>query len=413
MLYRKMNSSDFSSSDSDPFELIEQGNDFETKLKYFKASEAFLSASRILEEKAVNAFPTKPRNAKEQSKIAALYRDKSLEYFQHARRCFISGLEREHEIDITTHLKQPSAVEQVVSMMGQWREEDISFRNTIPSSFIAQDLHLRKTLFQKLYSTNRNPTQEEKIQSKSLEERLALLESSLPTRLKSEKERYKDLSKGLAKLGVTNHYKDVPPSFLLEDVESSDELDQVEQVIQMATDSVTFEGGTTSSVQEVMDIMEMHNIQDANHTSNSDCSMHDSISDGLPHVEPSMERVQNLIQSITQRIKEDTELMPEIDSTSTSTKEKLKVWINEAQQLLVQASLCLEDLDTNTNKVGEDEVNHDKNDIPLSNPNGSSVESETESNGNVQKNPIFEIGRSGLLEVQKLVEQMLISWPNK
>jgi hypothetical protein len=293
---------------------------------------------------------------------------------------------------------------------------------------------LRTTLFQKLYSiTNLDPiqVQEENIQSKPLEERLALLESSLPTRLKSEKERYKDLSKGLAKLGVTNHYKDVSSS-CLEDVESLDELDEVDQIIQMATDSVTVQGGTTStsttntSVKEVIDIMEMHDLQDENRMSESDSSTHGSISDSPPNLEPSMERVRNLIQSITQRIKEETEPLPVIESTPNSTKEKLKVWINEAQQLLLQASLCLEESDDpDTNKVDEDEVNYHKNDMPLTNPNGMTSESliekgiketvnrETKSIANVQKNPILDIGRTGLLEVQKLVEEILISWPNE
>jgi hypothetical protein len=41
------------------------------------------------------------------------------------------------------------------------------------------------------------------------------------------------------------------------------------------------------------------------------------------------------------------------------------------------------------------------------------VNRETKSNANVQKNPILDIGRTGLLEVQKLVEEILISWPNE
>lgn len=437
----------------DPFVLIEQGNEFETELKHFKASEAFLNASLILDEKAMHInsafqFQTnhhkKPRNNQEleQTKIAALYQDKSLEYFHKARRCFISGLEREYDVDVAALAEHPSAVEQVSISMGEWnyKDKDNSSIDRIVNSLSKQDVNMRKILFEKLFSISinkdsnhdSNQTQveqqheEENAISKSLEERLAMLESSLPSRLKTDHERIKDLHKGLVSLGVTNHYTAAPTSHTaLKEMDSLDEQDQVDQIVQMATDSVMLEGNVDSNIGEVMDIVEQYTVQDEesddeqSDDDDDDGSIHDIFTNDTENHDPSMERVRNLIQSITQTQKDEIEESSKDESKSKNNKDNLKGWIDQAQQLLLQASLCLDESGSDKNKIVEDDMTNDVivHDSQSTNENKgdnpADIETKSTTIDKTNTNPILEIGREGLLEIQKLVEQLLIYWPNE
>jgi len=422
-----MNSSESILSEKDPFKLIEQGYESKTKLSYFKASEAYLSASLILDEKAVDTFPIKPRNAKEieQGKIAALYRDKSLEYFHEARRCFVSGLEQEYDLDVATLKKHPSTVEQVSK--GTWSEDSTSLEHIV-NSLTEQDLSTRQELFHQLFMVNDDPKDEQtqtfvhKDTTKSLEERLAMLESSLPSRLKSDHERFTDLNKGLKDLGVINHCTAPTSHLYLDEMESLDEEKQVDQIVQMATDSVTLEGGMDSNRIYVMDSLEKSYLQHEEDNSDIGNSIYENAMDDTMNYEPNMEQVRNLIQRIT-RIEVDekerlckSETQNDTQHQSFKTKnEALKDWIEEAQQLLLQVSLCLNESDVDSNQNDDDNVSQRQNLDCFSEALGEKAAHELENvdkeSNAIDKNPILEIGKDSLLQIQTLVEQMLASWP--
>jgi hypothetical protein len=144
--------------------------------------------------------------------------------------------------------------------------------------------------------------------------------------------------------------------------------------------------------------------------------------DDTMNYEPNMEQVRNLIQRIT-RIEADEiegicKSVTQNDTHHQSFKTKnetLKDWIEEVQQLLLQVSLCLNESDVDSNQNDDNDVSQRQNVDCFSEALGEKAAHELENvdkeSNAMDKNPILEMGKDSLLQIQTLVEQMLASWP--
>ena len=337
------------SENADPFALIEKGNELESSQDLWGAASKFLNASMILARKA-DDLNKMGKNKLEQSKVEALYRDQSLIFKHRARRTLIKAMETEQKQDEERADKLPSRVEIASLLLGECdgMNADLSmdmknafepFMHSLDDEAISE----RRALFQNLFlswneekidnaESPQNVPENAEVKTLSLEERLALLNSSLPEP-KSDDQRIHDLQKSLSGLGVSipNHNKDDVERLYRESDVS--EEDQVQEIMNMARDEVELDGGANSESKDVMELLKQSSIR-IDLDRSFDDSTNDDESTNLKKTDAEMEFWKNL------EISEDDD-----NEQPKSQIEQMKQKLVVAQQLLLQASLCLEELE--------------------------------------------------------------------
>ena len=436
----------------DPFALIEQGNEFEIKEDWWEAAHSFLQASTILRAKSEynnNNLLTSPStstststptstpthmndgnananvntNTVKQRKVAALFADESVVYLHRARKSMISALNSEVDEDVQIASNLPTRVK-VLSILLDGRENDgdgdsdssgnVSsemFQPRMETLESSQRLR-RRELFQQLFiswkeeirennegkTSIKNENENDQVNGEakvlSLEERLAMLETTLPSQMKSDDQRMKDLQRSLSGLGVT-----VPVSVssyhstsdangngnsnlhsLLHENNDLSEEDQIDAIMNMAKDEVKLDnelsgscnGNGKSEIHDVRELLKKSSIRidldpsydDLDDDSNTDDDSSDYGND------PEMAFWKNLD-------------IPREEKKAETKIEEMKQYLATAQQLLLQASLCLDELDeedfaqltiTQTQTCAHQDVNKENGEITTIVSNDASID---------------------------------------
>jgi len=434
----------------DPFALIEQGNEFEIKEDWWEAAHSFLQASTILRAKSEynnNNLLTSPStststptstpthmndgnpnanvntNTVKQRKVAALFADESVVYLHRARKSMISALNSEVDEDVQIASNLPTRVK-VLSILLDGRENDDDddgdssgnvssemFQPRMETLESSQRLR-RRELFQQLFiswkeeirennegkTSIKNENENDQVNGEakvlSLEERLAMLETTLPSQMKSDDQRMKDLQRSLSGLGVT-----VPVSVssyhstsdangngnsnlhsLLHENNDLSEEDQIDAIMNMAKDEVKLDnelsgscnGNGKSEIHDVRELLKKSSIRidldpsydDLDDDSNTDDDSSDYGND------PEMAFWKNLD-------------IPREEKKAETKIEEMKQYLATAQQLLLQASLCLDELDeedfaqltiTQTQTCAHQDVNKENGEITTIVSNDASID---------------------------------------
>ena len=432
----------------DPFALIEQGNEFEIKEDWWEAAHSFLQASTILRAKSEynnnnllslpststptstpthmndgNANANVNTNTVKQRKVAALFADESVVYLHRARKSMISALNSEVDEDVQIASNLPTRVK-VLSILLDGRENDgdgdsdssgnVSsemFQPRMETLESSQRLR-RRELFQQLFiswkeeirennegkTSIKNENENDQVNGEakvlSLEERLAMLETTLPSQMKSDDQRMKDLQRSLSGLGVT-----VPVSVssyhstsdangngnsnlhsLLHENNDLSEEDQIDAIMNMAKDEVKLDnelsgscnGNGKSEIHDVRELLKKSSIRidldpsydDLDDDSNTDDDSSDYGND------PEMAFWKNLD-------------IPREEKKAETKIEEMKQYLATAQQLLLQASLCLDELDeedfaqltiTQTQTCAHQDVNKENGEITTIVSNDASID---------------------------------------
>ena len=447
----------------DPFALIEQGNEFEIKEDWWEAAHSFLQASTILRAKSEynnndlltlpststltpthmndgNANANVNTNTVKQRKVAALFADESVVYLHRARKSMISALNSELDEDVQIASNLPTRVK-VLSILLDGRENDGDgdgdgdgdssgnvasemFQPRMETLESSQRLR-RRELFQQLFISwkeeirennegktsinNENENDQANGEAKvlSLEERLAMLETTLPSQMKSDDQRMKDLQRSLSGLGVTvpvsvSSYHSTSDangngnsnlhSLLYQNNDLSEE-DQIDEIMNMAKDEVELDnelsgsgsgnGNGKSEIHDVRELLKKSSIRidldpsyddlddDGNTDGNTDDDDDDDDDDSNDYGnDPEMAFWKNLD-------------IPREEKKAETKIEEMKQYLATAQQLLLQASLCLDELDeedfaqltiTQTQTCAHQDVNKENGEITTIVSNDASID---------------------------------------
>ena len=215
--YSTNSSIDMPSSDLDKaFELIEEGNELETKEEHWQASAKYSDACTLLNKLADEA----PSTTDEEQKIIQLYQKKSRHYRQVGRKSLMKALQTEHE-----------------------RDAESNGSTLVVSSLSAQQAERRIRTFSILFSKTAESVGEK---TSMLEERLMELNASLPSGFKTENERLADINRGLGRLGLSLYPNSNHGSSSHVQPPQSEE-DQVAQIIAQAQDQARYETPATET----------------------------------------------------------------------------------------------------------------------------------------------------------------------
>ncbi|GFH44540.1 predicted protein [Chaetoceros tenuissimus] len=340
----------------DPFELIEKAhklldkkNEEKDTESYWEAAYNFSLASSVLASKAQideNA------SLKEQ-KIAALYQDKSHEYLQEARKVLLQAIEQELNRDQLLLDEIPSRLDSVKLLAGEsddlnldTNQEFMPFMRGISE----EEITIRRELFQTLFIGTDASLEHEQVKQQSheekelsLQERLAMLDASIP-RPKTDQDRINDLTSSLNKLGV--YVPDHSNENSMDDYADVSEEDQLKQIMNMARDEANLDiaqGNDEGGIRDVEQILKQSSIRidldpsppdydDLIHGNLNDDNDDDSETREKTATDAEYEFWNNL-----EIEEEETREMTEI--------ELMKRELANAQSLLLQASLYLEELE--------------------------------------------------------------------
>mmetsp|Transcript_20528 Transcript_20528/g.23248 ORF Transcript_20528/g.23248 Transcript_20528/m.23248 type:complete len:575 (-) Transcript_20528:37-1761(-) len=243
----------------------------------------------------------------------------------------------------------------------------------------------------------------------TLEERLMRLENSLPSSMKpkTDKERIENIKSGLGDLGVFIPSQNNKQSIDDDNILSEDE--QIKEIMDMARDEVELnkkyagesDGGEDSHDNDVEEILRKSGIRinlplDGEEEFGND-------QQNLKKMEGEFwSSMNNLADSA------DTDLLHDEDGREM---QQLKQSLAKAQQLLLQASICLEENDdaSASETERETEIHHDDEgqvDNEIDNKDGESKRSKS-----TKQERILGMGRNSLLEAQVLMEQLIKAWP--
>jgi len=172
------------------FRLIQEGNEASPGDPW-KAADCFAQAQANLAQLASDhANDESKRNDKEQQKIAQLYEQQSMEYLKKGRKSLVQALEQDTASDGPVPI-QSSAEERTTIIISK-----------LLANLSESDATHRLQLFGRLFAKEPEDPKSVEEQESSLEQRLASLSQALPTAFKSERERVRDLNRGLARLGL-------------------------------------------------------------------------------------------------------------------------------------------------------------------------------------------------------------------
>jgi hypothetical protein len=210
-------------------------------------------------------------------------------------------------------------------------------------------------------------------QTLTLEERLASLNSSLPSKMKSERERMNDIQAGLDGLGVfmpsSSHNTSNNDNDLLDAMDVSEE-EQMQQIMAMAKDEALLDrrrggnGGNDDSAVSVMELLKKSSIRIDLNDENYDSDEYDAGDDNgdknndNTDDDPEL----NFWKSILP-LEEESD--PNRNDDPESDVDKMRIFIREAEQMLLQASLCLDEYEEqklNREQKGMDQASDDESD---------------------------------------------------
>jgi hypothetical protein len=214
------------------FRFIREGNELTEAKGHWKAADNYSQARNILQQLCEEA----PQNNDEQIKITALYLQQSADYLQRARGSIVSALQQETAEDrkICTSLQDATTNGGVP-------------QSTLLNSLSEDECVFRMKLFGRLFAKELDDPKSVPEQQSSLEARLQQLNDSLPRAFKTEKERMRDLNRGLARLGVSNYTEQQQQQqghvFGIADAVPKTESEQLDWIIAQAKDEVAVTGG--------------------------------------------------------------------------------------------------------------------------------------------------------------------------
>ena len=192
------------------FEYIEKGNGLEEREEFWKASECFSNAYKLLKELA-STTPTE--NEEEGKRIQELCRTQAVEYFEKARCNFLRAIEQENKSEYA-------------DAQNQLKGEEAQRRNDVFSNLYSKPIETQE----------RAPTQNRNM---SLEDRLAKLNQSLPPSMQTSQERMNSIHRGLGRLGVSLPDNSFSASATAVEPPLSEE-EEIDQIIQQAREQVQF-----------------------------------------------------------------------------------------------------------------------------------------------------------------------------
>ncbi len=209
----------------DVFALIRSGNASHEAHDHWKAATTYNQVQRQLQQLT-----------SDEKDIQKLYHAQCVEYLGKARKSLIEALQVDTKND-TQDETQPSR------LLESFDEASISER-----------LHLFGSLFAGPVSESMATTTKTETTEQSLEARLMNLNNQLPSSLKTEQERIRDLNRGLRRLGLAGiddgTSKKTPfgpnSAFNIDVQPPKSEDEQVEDIINMANDEVKLERQTES-----------------------------------------------------------------------------------------------------------------------------------------------------------------------
>eukprot|EP00521_Asterionellopsis_glacialis_P018492 CAMPEP_0195295712 /NCGR_PEP_ID=MMETSP0707-20130614/17910_1 /TAXON_ID=33640 /ORGANISM="Asterionellopsis glacialis, Strain CCMP134" /LENGTH=359 /DNA_ID=CAMNT_0040356997 /DNA_START=27 /DNA_END=1106 /DNA_ORIENTATION=- len=238
------------------FDLINEGNSFQKEKQWWNAAESYGGAMRILKDLAADekvegeGSSAEPGNGskEEQQMIRKLYEAKRNEYLDRARNCFLKALTNEDNQDQTRRKsEQTDGIEPLCTTLSEetlekrlhifanlYAKNEIVSVGAMPSTSDGMHDGGEETNKGEVESL---PPEDMEDKEKTLEDRLRDLNDSLPSELKTSKQRMVDIDKGLRRLGLSFYTKDEK-----EQVEQElDEDEQIDQILNQAKDEVLFE----------------------------------------------------------------------------------------------------------------------------------------------------------------------------
>ena len=389
----------------DPFASIEKGNSLESSRNKWGSSEYYSKASSSL----LSEYHSRNNSCddNEKRKIAALYHDQSVEYLNKARQCLIGALMFEREEDLKRWGDSEPMVERISNgvdaqsfepFMNLLTDEEMNKRidtfqrlfvspfvknnvtendaaqvesnkdvqdldtkrsKTMTSDeaneFVITDQHdklesrlnslepIRNNLDDDSKANNQNVSANENL---TLEQRLAMLDSTLPAGAKniSDDERYEKIKNGLDDLGI--HVPSHNKQSTLDEEMTDDE--QMELIMNMAKDEVALNkklNGDDSNEETVEEIMKRSGIRfevPDEHLKNELLDSNDAevaFWSSLVIEGPSDEKGR---PGITQHFHDDDD---NDDFNDFRDVDDFKRGIAKSQQMLLQANLCLDEVD--------------------------------------------------------------------
>lgn len=228
------------------FDSIRLGNKYEDAKEFWKATQSFEDARRLLNDLSIQNASSE--STEEHQKLTELYKQQAAEYLNRARNCFVNDLKQDCKLD----------------EYGSVDSDSSSFHQERCELFSEEECMQRISLFGRLFVKDLSDLPINQISSQrddfniedkesSLEDRFMQLNKSMPKTCKSDDERMRDLNRSLGRIGLSL-YTDTKPAFnsaFAIDPPKS-ESDQIEDVIALARDEVALIGSHpyTSNITE-------------------------------------------------------------------------------------------------------------------------------------------------------------------
>eukprot|EP00527_Entomoneis_sp_CCMP2396_P002200 CAMPEP_0198145888 /NCGR_PEP_ID=MMETSP1443-20131203/25982_1 /TAXON_ID=186043 /ORGANISM="Entomoneis sp., Strain CCMP2396" /LENGTH=376 /DNA_ID=CAMNT_0043809649 /DNA_START=162 /DNA_END=1292 /DNA_ORIENTATION=- len=227
------------------FLLIQEGGAKKKQDEFWEATQLFFQAHELLRELSLASGPdsddddgeqAKAAAAADQERIRALYKQQANEYFDQARQNLIKAMQLECDKDRENG--GPSDIKDATPYKSKsLTDEEAQQRLVLFTLLFAREQDVKK-----LHQEEENgdaappplPTES------SLEERLRALNKSLPSKLKTDDERMREINQGLSRLGMSLYsHSDAKPSSVHAQVDSNkSEMEQVDDIIAHAKDEV-------------------------------------------------------------------------------------------------------------------------------------------------------------------------------
>ena len=266
------------------FDFLKEGKDYQSLEDYWNAADKFVQAQDMLIELA-KGLHSKQQNQlsseaiereqqEEQGQIIKLYKQQALEYLFQSRQCLIEAMSKERsddedndELDLLGEENNGNGMGLYCSLL---TDEEAQIR-TRTFAMLFSKKHTTQLDSEVKNNSNNDDTidippipsapgeKEEggsgtndniQEQQMSIEERLSTLNASIPSDMKSTKERMDDVNKGLNRLGLSLYAQKEPFARFKNEILPKDEDEQVADIMAQVEDEVAVEKqlGSTSKV---------------------------------------------------------------------------------------------------------------------------------------------------------------------
>ena len=218
------------------FSRIEEGSNQKKQKDYWKASQNFVEAHSLLQQLAQDPHGDGQHvvTEDERKKFQTLYSQQAKEYFDRARQTLVQALDQESTVDRENVSTEPQNILKSYASQ-QLTDEEAKERMILYASLFSreQDVKLIKGVDGEEHEVNAKPLTEQ-----TLEERLRALNKSVPSKLKSDEERMRDINQGMNRLGMNlfSHADHSKNHRTIHVDTNKSELEQVEDLIAQAKD---------------------------------------------------------------------------------------------------------------------------------------------------------------------------------